>query len=122
MKGNEKSNAEIENFFVISSISSKNYPVETVEVILSSLSDGKIYTKELVRNRKYLRFKSYDDLENSLEVRPDLFKKNDYVIVLENNKSFLEIYMEIFGEGNEINKPFIEYWRIYFSIIFMIMI
>ena len=84
---------------------------ETIEVSLKNLNDNKIYVKKLDKNKKYLRFKNYDNLDKSLDVKPDLLNKNDYVIILEDNKSFLEIYMDIFEENIDIDKKFIDYWR-----------
>ena len=91
------------------SYSDRSY--ETIEVTLKNLNDNKIYVKKLDKNKKYLRFKDYNNLDKSLDVKPDLLNKNDYVIILGDNKSFLEIYMDIFEEDIDIDKKFIDYWR-----------
>ena len=94
-----------------SNVSYSSHDYETIEVTLKNLNNNKFYVKKLDKNKKYLRFKDYDNLDKSLDVKPDLLKKNDYVIVLDDNKSFLEIYMDIFEEDIDIDKKFIDYWR-----------
>ena len=90
---------------------SSYHPNEVVSVDLLSLDDDKIYTKKLLKNKKYLRFKSYDKLDEALEVKPEMFNRNDYVIVLESDKSFLDLYQDIFNENESIDRDFVDYWK-----------
>ena len=93
------------------SFSSNYHPNEVVSVDLLSLDDDKIYTKKLLKNKKYLRFKSYDKLDEALEVKPEMFNRNDYVIILESDKSFLDLYQDIFNENESIDRDFVDYWK-----------
>lgn len=112
VEGQEKSRSQLENTFSSSSSNSTySYSTETVEINLLNLSDERAYSKNLLKNKKYLRFKDYNRLDESMEVKPELLKKGEYVIVLEDNKSFLDIYAEIFEEDLNLNRNFIDYWR-----------
>lgn len=84
---------------------------EIVIVDLINLADGLEYSKELLKNKKYLRFKSYEKLDEALEVKPDLLNKDDYVVVLESDKSFLDIYLDLFDEDEYIDRDFVDYWK-----------
>ncbi len=91
--------------------STSEYSHETISINLINVNDGLEYTKSLLKNKKYLRFKSYDKLDEALEVKPDLFNKNDYIVVLDNNKSFLDLYLDIFDEDEYIDRDFVDYWK-----------
>ena len=91
--------------------STNEYTNESVSVDLINVSDGLEYTKFLLKNKKYLRFKSYDKLDEALEVKPDLFNKNDYIVVLDDNRSFLDLYLDIFDEDEYIDRDFVDYWK-----------
>ena len=84
---------------------------ETITIDLINLSDGLEYSKELLKNKKYLRFEDYNQLDKALEVKPDLLNTNDYVVILENNSSFLDLYLDLFDEDEYIDRDFIDYWK-----------
>lgn len=88
-----------------------NYSNETISVNLFNLVNEQVYTKNLIKNKKYLRFKSYDELDKALEVKPQLLNKDDYVIVMNNNMSFLDIFMSIFDQEEFIDRELVNYWR-----------
>lgn len=111
-KGQENSNSKLSNTFSSShSSSSNNYSIETIQMNLLNLNDDRVYTKNMIKSKKYLRFKDYNKLDEAMEVKPELLKKGEFVIVLEDNKSFLDIYAEIFDENIDLNRFFIDYWR-----------
>ncbi|WP_304103409.1 hypothetical protein [Methanobrevibacter ruminantium] len=91
--------------------SSHHQPNEVVSVELLNLDDNKIYEKKLLKNKKYLRFKDYNKLDEALEVKPEMFNRDDYVIVLESDRSFLDLYLEIFNEDEYMDRDFVDYWK-----------
>lgn len=93
------------------SSSSGDYIYETMDVPLLNLNTEEVQIKHLNKNRKYLRFKDYDKLNEAVEVKPELFNKNDFVIVLEGNSSFLDLYMDLFNEGSYIDRNYVDYWK-----------
>lgn len=84
---------------------------ETITLDLKNLTDGLEYSKVLFKHKKYLRFKSYDKLDEALEVKPELLNKNDYVVVLESDKSFVDLYLDLFDEDEYIDRDFVDYWK-----------
>ena len=110
--GQKKSRSKLESTFSSSSSSnSYHYSTETIELNLLNLNDEMVYSKNLLKSKKYLRFKDYNKLDEAMEVQPELLKKGEFVIVLDDNKSFLDIYAEIFDEDLDLNRNFIDYWR-----------
>lgn len=84
---------------------------ETITIDVINLSDGLEYSKELLKNKKYLRFEDYNQLDKALEVKPELLNKNDYIVILENNNSFLDLYLDLFDEDEYIDRDFTDYWK-----------
>ena len=85
--------------------------LETIIIDLINLSDGLEYSKELIKDKKYLRFDDYNKLDKALEVKPELLNKNDYVVILDDDNSFLDLYLDLFDEDEYIDRDFIDYWK-----------
>ena len=84
---------------------------EIITVRLLNVNSNEIVIKNLPKNRKFLKFSSYDKLKDSLEVKPELFKKGEYVIILDNNKNFLETFIDIFGFDENIDRELAYSWK-----------
>ena len=83
---------------------------ETISVPLFNVNKQVQTLKKLIKNKKYLRFES-DKFDNALEVKPQLLNKKDYVIVMDNNKSFLDIFMNIFDQEEFIDRELVDHWK-----------
>lgn len=84
---------------------------ELVSVKLLNTYSNKILIKKLPKNRKYLKFTSFDKLDDCLEVKPELLKEGEYVIILDDHKSFLDTFIDIFGFDEDINRDLAYSWK-----------
>lgn len=108
VRGRKKADSYLDNY------SSTNYQYDDYETIsfrLRNLEFNETSIKKLIKNKKYLKFESYDDIENAAEVKPSMINKNDYLIVLEDNRSFLDLYIEVFNEVDDIDRGLLNYWK-----------
>ena len=110
-KGYVKSRNKIDSNLKNYSNFSSNLNNEKIKFRLFNLLNQEEVQKELIKNKKYLKFESYDKLNNAIEVKPSLLYDNEYVIVLDDNKSFLEIYLDAFNEDDFIDRELINYWK-----------
>lgn len=108
IRGRKKADSYLNNY------SSTNYQHEDYETIsfrLKNLEFKETSIKKLIKNKKYLKFESYDSIENAAEVKPSMINKDDFIIVLDDNKSFLDLYIEVFNEVDDIDRDLLNYWK-----------
>ena len=93
--------------------SNPNYlNLKTVDLELVIVNSNKTVEKTVPAKNKYLHFKDYGALEEAFDIKAEELSKGDYVIILDNEKiSFMELFIEIFKLGENIDKNLAEYWK-----------
>ena len=108
VRGRKKADSYLDSY------SSTNYQYDDYETIsfrLKNLEFNETSIKKLIKNKKYLKFESYENIENAVEAKPSMINDNDYIIVLDENRSFLDLYIEVFDEVDDIDRDLLNYWR-----------
>ena len=85
--------------------------LETVELELLIPSTNEHINKTLPAKYKYLHFKDYDALEEAFEIKSEDLAKGDYVIILDERVSFIDLFIEIFKLEENIDKDLADYWK-----------
>lgn len=89
------------------------YPqdLKTIELELLIPNTDKIITKIVPERNKYLHFKDYGALEEAFEIKSKDLSKGDYVIILDDEVSFVDLFIEIFNLEENIDKNLADYWK-----------
>lgn len=84
---------------------------EYVEFYLKNLNNERKYRKKLNLGKTYFYLKTLGG--NVLEGTPGMFRPGNYVVILDNDdqKSLLQLIIDIFGLEDSLNKKLIEYWK-----------
>lgn len=86
--------------------------LKTIELELMIPSTNEVVKKIVPAKNKYLHFKDYGSLEDAFEIRAEELSKNDYVIILDNDRiSFIDLFIEIFKLEENIDKNLAQYWK-----------
>lgn len=85
--------------------------LETVDLELLIPSTNKHIKKTVPAKYKYLHFKDYDALEDAFEIKAEDLLKGDYVIILDERVSFIDLFIEIFKLEENIDKNLADYWK-----------
>lgn len=106
---NNQSTSYLANY---NSISSSYSNLKTVDLELAIPLTNDHVTKTVPAKNKYLYFKEYGALEDAFEIKAEDLSKEDYVIILDNEKiSFIDLFIEIFKLEENIDKNLAEYWK-----------
>lgn len=84
---------------------------ELIEIRLKNLNDGNIVTKRLPLGKTYFYL---EDLNVEVfQCTPQNLKKGYFVVIIDDDeqKTLLQLIIEIFGLEKSVNKPIIEYWK-----------
>lgn len=83
-----------------------------ISFVLLNLSNNIQINKKLIYNKKYLKFKNISNLEDNIEeVKPKFIEKNDYIVVLDSNDSFSNIFIKLFNLNENIDYESADYWK-----------
>ena len=90
---------------------SNDLNLKTVDLELLIPSTNEHIKKTVPAKYKYLHFKDYDSLEDAFEIKSENLSKGDYVIILDERVSFIDLFIEIFKLEENIDKDLAEYWK-----------
>lgn len=84
---------------------------EYVEFYLRKLNNDRKYHKKLNLGKSYFYLKTLGG--NVFEGTPGIFRPGNYVVILDDDdqKSLLQLILDIFGLEESVNKKLIEYWK-----------
>ena len=86
--------------------------IKTVDLELLRLGNNEYVEKTVPAKNKYLHFRGYEYLEDAFEIKSEDLSKDDYVIILDNDRvSFIDLFIEIFKLEENIDKNLADYWK-----------
>lgn len=88
-----------------------NVNLKTVNLELLVPGNNNIIKKTVPAKIKYLHFKDSDSLEDAFEINAEDLSKGDYVIILDNSVSFIDLFIEVFKLEENIDKNLADYWK-----------